>query len=133
MEFFLIIAVAIVAIVIIVRLQNKKDTIEGSDVPYKVEVQPTPPVTVEPVEQVRVVEPLPDTVTVTPTEQVNKVIIEQVKVEVEKKAPVKKASKPKSAKPKIEKPVVAKKSAEVVKLPTDKQSTSKTPKRSKKT
>lgn len=95
MEFILILIVVIGAVIIIGRLQDKKEqnsTVE-TEVPYKVESTPAP--------IIHQSEPVADTVTVTVSDSVNTVSIvtppETVKTEVQKsaakKAPAKKAAK----------------------------------------
>jgi hypothetical protein len=95
MEFILILIVVIGALIIIGRLQDKKEqnsTVE-TEVPYKVEPTPAP--------IIQQSEPVADTVTVTVAEPVNTVSIvtppepvkEEVVKPVAKKAPAKKAVK----------------------------------------
>jgi len=95
MEFILILIVVIGALIIIGRLQDKKEqnsTVE-TEVPYKVEPTPAP--------IVHQSEPVSDTITVSVSESVNTVSIvtppepvkEEVVKPVAKKAPAKKTAK----------------------------------------
>ena len=118
MEFILILLVVIGALIIIGRLQDKKEqnsTVE-TEVPYKVEPTPAP--------IVQRSEPVADTVTVTVSESVNTVSIvtppEPVKEEVvkpvaKKATPVKKTAKT----TKETTPVPAKKTAKAAVVKTE--------------
>lgn len=99
MEFILILIVAIGAIIIINRLQNKNvTTTEETPVPYKVEVAEVKAAEPAPA----TLDPLPDTITVAPVEPVNTVVVQPTPAPspvVEEPAPVKKPAakkKPKS-------------------------------------
>jgi hypothetical protein len=94
MEFILILIVVIGALIIIGRLQDKKEqnSIVETEAPYKVETTPSP--------IIQQSEPFADTVTVTVAEPVNTVSIvtppepvkEEVVKPVAKKAPAKKSA-----------------------------------------
>jgi hypothetical protein len=118
MEFILILLVVIGALIIIGRLQDKKEqnsTVE-TEVPYKVEPTPAP--------IIQQSEPLADTVTVTVSESVNTVSIvtppEPVKEEVVKSVAKKAAPAKKTAKTSKEStPATAKKTTKTAVVKTE--------------
>jgi hypothetical protein len=122
MEFILILIVVIGALIIIGRLQDKKEqnsTVE-TEAPYKVETTPSP--------IIQQSEPLADTVTVTVSESVNTVSIvtppEPVKEEVvkpvaKKAAPAKKTAKTSKETAKEPTPAPAKKTAKAAVVKTE--------------
>lgn len=132
MEFILILIVAIGAIIIINRLQNKNvTTTEETPVPYKVEVaevkvaEPAP----------ATLDPLPDTITVAPVEPVNTVVVQPTPapspVVEEKPASVKKPAAKKKPKSTPEKSVAeVKKVAKVVTSKSTAKTKAKTSKKS---